>query len=263
MMSKTIGFFDSGIGGLPYLSFMMKKAPFYCYKYLADNRNFPYGIKSSDEIIHIVTDLVGDFIRKENPSVIVIACNTASVTALETLRKKYKIPFVGVVPAIKPAAVAAENGRIGLFATNKTVSDSYTENLINSFASSCKVISYADPDIVSFVENRFFFADADEIISSIKPAADFFIKNNSDCIILGCTHFLYLEKYFRQLVPENVEIIDSREGVINQALRVSGKTADSTEISCRNSFFVTSEDKNIANYRKFAEYFNLDFSGKL
>ena len=262
MMSKIIGFFDSGIGGLPYLHYMMEKAPHFCYKYLADSRNFPYGIKTTEEIIRIVTHLIGDFIEKENPSVIVVACNTASVTALENIRNKYSIPFVGVVPAIKPAAVLSENGRIGLFATNKTVSDSYTENLIKSFASNCKVLSYADPEIVSFIENRFFFADEDEITAAVKPAADYFVKNKSDCIILGCTHFLYLEKYFRKLVPENVEIVDSREGVINQALRVLENSGENTAESCRNLFFVTS-DKFSENYRKFAEYFNLEFSGIL
>ena len=262
-MSRVIGFFDSGIGGLPYLSYMIKKAPRNCYKYLADSKNFPYGIKSTEEIKIIVTDLIGDFIIKENPSIIVIACNTASVTALENLRKKYSIPFIGVVPAIKPAAGISENGRIGLFATNKTVSDSYTADLINSFASNCKVLSYADPDIVTFIEKRFFFADEAEIIELIKPAAEFFVKNRSDSIILGCTHFLYLEKYFRKIIPENVEIIDSREGVINQALKVLETTVDLPVNKCRNSFFVTSEDENSENYKKFADYFNLDFAGKL
>ena len=262
-MNKIIGFFDSGIGGLPYLSYMRNKAPQYCYKYLADNKNFPYGIRTSSEIIKMVTDLIGNFIEKENPSIIVIACNTASVTALETLRKTYRIPFVGVVPAIKPAAGISEKGRIGLFATNRTVSDRYTADLIESFAKNCDVLSFADPDIVSFIENRFFFADDKEIIDSIQPAADYFLKNGADSIILGCTHFLYLEKYFRKIVPENVEIIDSREGVINQALKVLEIADTYTAHNCISTFHVSSADRYSENYKMFAEYFKLEYSGKL
>ncbi len=262
-MSKTAGFFDSGIGGLPYLSYMREKAPHYCYKYLADSKNFPYGTRSSSEIKNIVTDAIGIFIEKQAPSIIVIACNTATVTALETLRKTYDIPFVGVVPAIKPAAGISEKGRIGLFATNRTVSDRYTENLINSFASNCEVLSFADPDIVSFVEKRFFDADENEIIETIKPAVDYFIENNVDSIILGCTHFLFLEKYFRKMVPENVEIIDSREGVSNQAVKVLESTGNNGQESCNASFFVTSENREAENYRIFADYFNLNFSGTI
>ncbi len=262
-MSKIIGFFDSGIGGLPYLSYMREKSPGYCYKYLADSRNFPYGIKTEEELVSIVTDVIGDFIRKENPSVIVIACNTASVTALDALRKKYEIPFIGVVPAIKPAAVISEKGRIGLFATNRTVSDSYTANLIDLFAKNCEVFSFADPDIVSFVEKQFFSADEDEIISAIRPAVDYFLENRTDSIILGCTHFLYLEKYFRMIVPDTVEIVDSREGVSNQALRILESAENRDDINCENSLFVTSDNKETENYREFAEYFNLKFSGIL
>ena len=150
-MSKIIGFFDSGIGGLPYLKLMRDTAPDYCYKYVADSRNFPYGIKKKEDIILIVTEIIGEFICKQKPSVIVIACNTASVVALDKLRDIYSVPFIGVVPAIKPAAKKSGLKRIGLFATNRTVSDIYTEKLISAFASDCEVYKFADPGIVSFV----------------------------------------------------------------------------------------------------------------
>ncbi len=260
-MNKIIGFLIQH--WRTSLSFIYEnKAPQYCYKYLADNKNFPYGIRPASEIVNLVTDLIGEFIEKEKPSIIVVACNTASITALENLRNTYNIPFVGVVPAIKPAAGLSEKGKIGLFATNRTVSESYTADLIDSFAKNCEVLSFADPDIVSFVENRFFFADEKEIIASIQPAADYFVKNGADSIILGCTHFLYLEKYFRKIVPSDVEIIDSREGVINQALRVLENAEDFSSDSC-STFYVSTGDKYSENYKKFAEYFNLEYSGKL
>lgn len=262
-MSKTAGFFDSGIGGLPYLKYMREKAPYYCYKYIADSENFPYGVKSRDAILDIVLDIIGRFIKQENPSIIVIACNTASVIALEKLRNTYDIPFVGVVPAIKPAANISKKRRIGLFATNRTVNDAYTENLISSYANGCEVFRYADPDIVSFIETSFFDSDENTIMNSVRPAVDYFIDKKVDNIILGCTHFLYLDKYFRKMIPSSISIIDSREGVSNQALKVMDSAPETDRENCSDSFFVTSEDDSAENYRFFSDYFNLKYSGKL
>lgn len=262
-MSKTAGFFDSGIGGLPYLQYMREKAPDYCYKYVADSENFPYGVKSRTDILDIVVDIIGRFIKQENPSIIIIACNTASVIALEKLRNTYNIPFVGVVPAIKPAANISKKRRIGLFATNRTVSDAYTENLISSFANGCEVFKFADPDIVSFIENKFFESDEKSIMDSIQPAVDYFIEKKVDNIILGCTHFLYLDKYFSMMVPPSISIIDSREGVSNQALKVMDNAPETENENCSDSFFVTSEDESAENYRFFSDFFNLKYSGIL
>ena len=128
-MSKVIGFYDSGIGGLPYLEWLKKHTTGCSFRYLAESAHFPFGIKTEPEIKEIVVESIGRFIEKEHPDLIVIACNTASVTALETLRQNYPIPFVGVVPAIKPAASISKKKSIGLFATNKTVSQLYTHNM--------------------------------------------------------------------------------------------------------------------------------------
>ena len=151
-MSKTVAFFDSGIGGIPYLIHLKNIKPDLNYVYLADNANFPYGIKTGETIKEIVLSAIERFIKKTTPDVIVIACNTATVVTLPYLREKFSVPFVGVVPAVKPAALMSENKRIGLFATNKTVSDSYTDNLISQFAGNCEVYKNADSNIVSFIE---------------------------------------------------------------------------------------------------------------
>ncbi|MDX9802045.1 MAG: glutamate racemase [Spirochaetia bacterium] len=261
-MSKTIAFFDSGIGGIPYLVNLRSISPDFHYVYLADNANFPYGIKSGEEIRKIVLSAVSRFIEKTDPDIIVIACNTATVVTLPYLREKYKIPFVGVVPAVKPAASVSENKRIGLFATNKTVSDHYTDNLISQYAGGCEIFKYADPGIVSFVESRFLDAQKDEILSILKPAADFFIEKKVDHVVLGCTHFLFIDKHLESLFPDAIRTIDSRSGVSRQVMRLAeGVTRNKKSRINNNDFYITSESKDTVYYKKIAERFSLRYSG--
>lgn len=259
---KKIAFFDSGIGGIPYLLHLRSICKDFDCIYLADNKNFPYGTKGGEEIKNIVLAAVEKLIEKTSPDIIVIACNTASVVTLPCLREKYDIPFVGVVPAVKTAANNSGNKRIGLFATNKTVSDSYTDNLLSSFADDCLVYKFADPNIVSFVEQKLLEASEEEILEILKPAADYFTEKNVDYVILGCTHFLFIDKYLEKLFPENIKTIDSREGVSKQILRLSGFH---TTASCnkknsvkKGEFYVTIENNN---YEKIAEQFFLEYRG--
>ena len=139
MADDPIVFIDSGVGGLPYLEKARIYMPGENLVYVADNKNFPYGEKSAGQLKSIILMLIRKIVDKISPKLIVIACNTASVVALSLLREEFGIPFVGVVPAIKPAGEYSENGKIGLLATRKTVEDPYTDTLINEFASSCRV----------------------------------------------------------------------------------------------------------------------------
>lgn len=259
---KKIAFFDSGIGGIPYLLHLRNICSDFDCIYLADNENFPYGTKKGEEIKNIVLTSVEKLIEKTSPDIIVIACNTASVVTLPYLRVKYDIPFVGVVPAVKTAANNSGNKRIGLFATNKTVSDSYTDNLLSSFADDCLVYKFADPNIVSFVEQRLLEASEEEILEILKPAADFFTEKNVDYVILGCTHFLFIDKYLEKLFPKNIKTIDSREGVSKQILRLSGfhKTGSCNKKNNvkKGEFYVTIEN---SSYEKIAEQFFLEYRG--
>ena len=281
-MSKTITFFDSGIGGIPYLIHLKNIKPYFNYVYVADNANFPYGIKPGEVIKEIVLSSIGRLIEKTIPDVIVIACNTATVVTLPYLREKFDVPFVGVVPAVKPAASMSENKRIGLFATNKTVSDSYTDNLISQFAGNCEVYKYADSNIVSFIENKMFESDEKEILEFLKPAANYFIEKDVDHVVLGCTHFLFINDMLENLFPEKIKTIDSREGVSRQILQVlkeneaeafvrefsyahkcavSIGTLPGNASQNTNLFYVTSTNINIDYYKKIAERFSLKYSG--
>ena len=148
MTNQPVGMLDSGLGGISVLAQALRDCPREDYVYFGDTANIPYGDKEPEEVLRL-TRLGVDKLTAHGCKAIVIACNTASVTALELLRKNYSIPFVGVVPAIKPAGLLSRNKTIGLFATNKTVSQAYTQNLIDSFASECKVRRFAMPEIVS------------------------------------------------------------------------------------------------------------------
>ncbi|MBR5016964.1 MAG: glutamate racemase [Spirochaetia bacterium] len=262
-MSKVVGFYDSGIGGLPYLEWLKKHTTGCSFRYLAESAHFPFGTKTEPEIKSIVAESIGRFIESEHPDLIVIACNTASVTALELLRQKYSIPFVGVVPAIKPAAAISRKKSIGLFATNKTVSQLYTKNLIDSFASGCTVSKFAMPEIVAFVEKNIFTAAEDEITRIITPAADFFKKQGVDTVILGCTHFVYLEDTFKKVLGSTISVIDSREGVGNRAISLLEKIKSHADDGKGDMFFVTSIEKMPGNYKSISSRYGLSFGGEI
>lgn len=262
-MEKRVGFYDSGIGGLPYLAWLKEHTTGCSFRYLAESRYFPFGTKTESEIKSIVLDSIGRFIDNQKPDLIVIACNTASVTALDALRKAYSIPFVGVVPAVKPAVSISKKKSIGLFATNKTVSQLYTQNLIDTFASGCLVSKFAMPEIVAFVEKNIFSATDEEIAHIINPAADFFKKSGVDTVILGCTHFVYLEDAFKKVLGNEITVIDSREGVGNRARTILSSISDHPEDGKGNQFFVTSIEKMPENYKKISSRFDLSFGGEI
>ena len=262
-MSKVIGFYDSGIGGLPYLAWLKEHTQGCSFRYLAESRYFPFGTKTEPEIKTIVIESIGRFIESQKPDLVVIACNTASVTALAELRKKYSVPFVGVVPAVKPAAAGSKKKSIGLFATNKTVSQLYTQNLIDNFASGCSVSKFAMPEIVAFVEKNIFSATEDEIIKIITPAADFFKEKGVDTVILGCTHFVYLEETFKKVLGKDISVIDSREGVGNRAIALLDKIEGHQDDGKGDCFFVTSVEKMPENYKKISSRYGLSFGGEI
>lgn len=222
-MTDTIdvAFLDSGTGGIPYMLDLKKKCPSLKTLYLGDTANFPYGEKSREEITACALDVVGKIIHRWNPKTIVIACNTISVTALEELRKTFSgTPFVGTVPAIRLACRITKNKKIGLLATNGTVNHPYTQKLMEDYASDCEVFCRGDPDLVAFIEHNYFKVNLDKRLVAVKPAVDYFASKGCDTIILGCTHFTHIAKEMSLAAGPNVNVIDSRDGVSNQTIRV-------------------------------------------
>ncbi|WP_428768708.1 glutamate racemase [Treponema sp. HNW] len=214
-------FFDSGTGGLPYMLHLKEKSPNTLCIYVADTRNFPYGLKSGSQITSCAEAAVRLILRYFKPRAVVIGCNTISVTALEQLRASFpSLHFVGTVPAIKQAASVTKNGRIGLLATRRTVDEPYTAELANRFAPDCTLITRADPTLIRFIEHDFFTASEAAKKAAVLPAVDFFAEQGVDTIILGCTHFLHMADTIAEAAGAGVCVVDSKEGVVNQALRV-------------------------------------------
>ncbi len=276
MKNKPVVFLDSGVGGLPYLREAQLKMPFLDFIYLADNAHFPYGGRDVEALISIVHDLIKKIITAFDPAAVVIACNTASVVTLSFLREKYGIPFVGVVPAVKPAAAYTKNGTIGLLATETTVKNIYTDNLIEKFAHNCTVKKFAGVNIVDFVENNLYETDEKELDTILHTAVDYFLHENIDTLIIGCTHFLFIREELHELFGPGVEIIDSVTGVINQLQRLiyntygKGKSykmnrgeAFDEDKQGYGKFYITGKTFTASRYKLFANNFDLEWGGAL
>ncbi len=258
-------FLDSGIGGLPYLSQLKKLSPNMPCAYIADTANFPYGKKGHKQVIEAASSVVAKIISRLNPSTIVIACNTISVAALDSLRKSFGIPIIGTVPAIKKAAAVSANKIIGFIATEGTVKDTYTTKLIADFASGCKMVFRAAPDLVREIEGGLIFASDEEklaaVLSEVKP----FMEGGADTVVLGCTHFLHLQETFCSALGKGIRVVDSLEGVVSQALRVSSSLPLNEEEIAASSLFVTSplpaEQREI--YERCCKLYGLLWEGLL
>lgn len=213
MVSKPLLFYDSGAGGLPYLAAARARLPAERYIYLADRENFPLGEKPAELVRQVVLEAVSLAVERFDPRLAVIACNTASVVALQALREHFSIPFVGVVPAVKPAALSLERGKLAVVSTRQTASGPYLERLIQEFADGREVIKVPVADLVEFAEYRFLSADPGERLAAVREALSPLLLREVQAVVLGCTHFVLLEQEFRTVLTDRVALIDSREGV--------------------------------------------------
>lgn len=251
-------FLDSGIGGLPYYKRLTELCPDAACAYIADVKHFPYGEKTLDEVIALSKETVRKIIAVIHPQVIIIACNTISVSALSSLRKEFPLPFVGTVPAIKPAASVSKNKKIAVLATERTVNDMYTQKLIEEFGGRCNFFMRADSVLVKKIEENVLTASDTEKQNAVLPAIEFFRAVGADTAVLGCTHFLHLRDVFIKMCAPGIQIVDSLDGVVNQALKISPFSVEYTTNS-KNIFFITAEkNRSIENtYSAYANIFNM------
>lgn len=256
-------FIDSGSGGLPYLSYLLEHFPGYTSVYIADTKNFPYGEKSKDEIINAITDLIKRLLECFDPKIIIIACNTISVTALDILRSTFPLSFVGTVPAITQAVKLSQNKRIGLLATENTISSPYIDSLFSDFACEFTLVKRGDPELVSFVEKSFQNAHSEEKKRALEPAISFFKAQNIDVLVLGCTHFVHLLDEIRQMAPHSWQIIDSRSGVINRALFIANEMHIEPNKKNIASFYTTKpyNSEEEAHLRSYLQKLSIEWKG--
>ena len=262
-----VAFLDSGIGGLPYLASTRSLLPGERYVYAVDRANFPYGEKSVAQVVSAISGLAERMIEREHPRLIVVACNTASVVALSHLRETFPLPFVGVVPAVKPAAALSRRRRVGVLATRRTVEGDYLRSLIHDHAADCTVVSLPAAELVEFVESAIEKCTPEEKTTRVRAEVERFRDAGIDALVLGCTHFLHLEPEFRHLLDEEgIALVDSREGVARQVQRLLGERAQADSgIEGRetDALYVTGAAAIEERYRYFASTFGLHLAGSI
>lgn len=211
MSLAHILFFDSGLGGVTVLQQVHARLPHCRYSYALDNDWFPYGEKSDERLLQRILTYFDVLLEQARPDLVVIACNTASTLALDSLRQRFSVPFVGVVPAIKPAVQLSRTRTIGLLATPATVKRSYVERLQADYGQDCRLIKMSCPSLVTVAEAKMrgepvcpqSLAQAVADIQA-HPGAD-----QVDVFVLGCTHFPALRDELAAYWPESVQWLDS------------------------------------------------------
>lgn len=220
MNPKTIGIFDSGVGGTSIWKEINLLLPNENTIYLADSANAPYGIKGKEAIIQLSIKNTELLIEK-GCKLIVVACNTATTNAINILRETYKIPFIGIEPAIKPAALQTQTHAVGILATKGTLSSELFSQTSGLFARNIKVIERVGDGIVELIESGQLYSE--EMKTLLKLYLQPMIDANIDYLVLGCTHYSYLIPILIKLLPNHVKIIDSGEAVARQTKAILEK----------------------------------------
>jgi glutamate racemase len=233
----TILIFDSGLGGLTVFREVVKARPDARYHYVADDAFFPYNSRSEAELVSHVVGLMGELIDTHRPDLIVIACNTASTLTLPQLRARYSVPFVGTVPAIKPACAASATRRVSVLGTEATVGREYTRALIRDFANGSDVTLVGSARLAGFAESelRGLPADDDAIAREIAPCFVDEGGRRTDTIVLACTHYPLLVDRLERLAPWPVNYIDPAPAIARRVLDLAGP-ATGTAATARITF---------------------------
>ena len=214
---KPIGIFDSGVGGTSIWKEINKLLPQEDTLYLSDSKNAPYGSKTKKEIIDLALKNT-EYLLQKKCKIIVVACNTATTNAIKILRQTYKIPFIGIEPAIKPAALKTKTKKIGILATKGTLNSELFEKTSSSLKNNPEIIEQIGEGLVDLIEKGEILSK--EMNSLLKKYLEPMIKANVDHIVLGCTHYPYLKDQIQNLVGPFVKIIDSGHAVAIQTKNI-------------------------------------------
>ncbi len=223
--APTILVFDSGLGGLSVLSELRAARPDARFVYAADDAGFPYARHAEDVLVARVVSVMDRLVARHAPDLVVIACNTASTLVLPPLRQRFPVPFVGTVPAIKPAAALSRSKRFSVLATPGTVARDYTRGLIETYAADCRVTLVGAPRLAGLAEAELCgtkVADAD-LLAEIAPCFVTDGEARTDVVVLGCTHYPLLLPRFEQLAPWQVTWVDPAPAIARRMLQLLGE----------------------------------------
>lgn len=241
-MTKVL-VFDSGLGGLTVHREISRLLPATDLVYVADDRGFPYGDWEAAPLRDHIVSAVSNAIETHDPGCVVIACNTAATLVLPALRSRFALPFVGTVPAIKPAASATRSGLISVLATPGTVQRDYTKALIDTFATHISVTLVGAPNLAALAEAALNGDPIDEhaVNAEISPCFVETENGRTDHIVLACTHFPLLLPIMNRLAPWPVSWIDPAPAI---ARRVQDVVSDTTFASSGSRTFLYTSGKS-------------------
>ncbi len=237
--------FDSGTGGLSVAHALRAQLPEADIVYAADTAAFPYGKWAEVLLVRRILRVMRDLLDMVKPDCVVIGCNTASTLALDVLREEFQVPFVGTVPAIKPAAAQTKTGVIGVLATPGTARREYTKTLIHTYAFHCKVMLHGAPRLAEIAEKKLAGGEVDRaaLLAEISPVFRKKGGARADVVVLGCTHYPLLLEEMKEVAPWPVAWIDPAPAIARRTasiLRDSDKT-DAQSISIeRDTVILTS-----------------------
>lgn len=219
--NRPIGFFDSGVGGISVLKEHIQLMPTENYFYYCDSLNAPYGIKSHDDIIRLTLN-AAKVVVNQNVKALVVACNTATAVAIDSLREiyespKYGIPVIGIEPALKPAVHSKSHPKIVVLATPITLSEKKFAHLMECYHEDGNVITIGAPKLVEFVERG--ETNSKELKAYLKSLFTEEVLEELDGVVLGCTHFPLVKNAISRVLPSGVLIFDGAKGTAKETHR--------------------------------------------
>jgi len=216
--NSPIGIFDSGVGGISVLRAIREQMPEESVIYFGDQGHVPYGSRSMEQIQNF-SEGITNFLLEQNAKIIVVACNTASAAALEYLREKFPdVQFVGMEPAVKPAAEHTQTGKVGVLATPATFQGALYASVVERFANGAELLQNTCPGLVQQIEQGNL--NGEETREILEDALLPMLEKNIDTVVLGCTHYPFVIPLIQQIVGEKVRVIDPAPAVAKQAGRL-------------------------------------------
>lgn len=239
--NKPIGIFDSGIGGTSIWAAIHHLLPNEKTIYLADSKNAPYGQKSKAEIVALSKKNT-DFLLEMDCKLIVVACNTATTNAIQELRAKYDIPFIGIEPAIKPAATNSKTQTIGILATQGTLNSELFNKTAEMYQDT-KIVEQVGHGLVQLIESGKM--ESPEMTQLLHSYLDPMIEANIDYLVLGCSHYPYLIPQIKKILPDHIHIIDSGEAVAKQTQNILKEKVGLSSLEKTEPIFYTNSNPKV------------------
>jgi glutamate racemase len=240
MDNRPIGIFDSGVGGLSVLVEVQKLLPLENFIFVGDQGNMPYGGKTKEQL-NSYADKIMAFLVSQNVKAVIVACNTATVYAIDFLREKYKMPIIGTVPVIKTIANITKTKKTAVFSTPATTESPYLSALIEKFAPNVTVYKIGGTGLEELIETGDL--ENKQIDKILHESLEPLLQKNVDIIALGCTHYPFLTDKIQKIVGKNVQVVDSGGAVARRtkAILTNNQILGSKRT---DDFYYTTGNKN-------------------